>query len=411
MALTLLRGGTILAPAPLGTGDLVIAGRDILAVGPVSGPTGGSASGSASGLDPVPSDVVDCADLLVVPGVVDGHLHILGGGGGAGYHSRIPQLPADPVVEAGTTTCVGMPGVDPVTKSPEAMLAQAYALTATGPRTWAMAGGFHWPPPTVTGSVQRDLHLLPHLVGIKIALYEHRATCPDQTELVRLLRELEWAAGATGKACLLHVHLGTASGDPDLLPRALERSGADPARLQVTHANHTGGTLDLAAGLGRLGCWVDVNPLINPDRIPGAVAPVDAVRALLAAGVSAGRITLSSDGNASVPRVRPDGSAEPFAYRVELLPTVGALTAAGVLELPAALALVTTNPAAALRLVVGTLRTGAPADVAVLDADLRVRHVFRDGVPLVRHGRTVSPDPFRPLTSRRPGPVDSPGTA
>jgi len=385
MTVTVLRGGTVLTPAPAGTADVVVGARDILAVVP-------------AGDGPPDAAVEDCAGLLVVPGIVDGHLHILGGGGGSGYHTRIPELPADAIVTAGTTTCVGMPGVDPLSKSPEALLGRAYALPVTGPKAFAMAGGFHWPPPTLTGSVLRDLYLLPHVVGVKIALYESKATCPDAAELARLLRELEWAAGATGKACLLHVHLGTAvpAGD-DLLARALAESGADPGRLQVTHANYNTRTLDVAARLGAAGSWVDVNPLINPGRIAGAVEPTAAVAALLEHGVPPSRITLSSDGNASVPRTLPDGSTEPFAYRVELLPAVRALADAGVLDLPGALALVTANPAAALRLAgTGTLAAGAPADIAVLDDALRVRTVFRDGTAVVRDGRAVTPTPFRP---------------
>ncbi|MGW0588679.1 amidohydrolase family protein [Streptosporangium sp. NPDC002607] len=398
MTLTILHGGTVLTPRSAGIAEVVIGGRDILAVVPVDESRAGTPGGPVGIPTGPPGTVVhDCAGLIVAPGVVDGHLHILGGGGGSGYHSRIPELPADVIVEAGTTTCVGMPGVDPISKSPEALLARAYALPVTGPRAWAMAGGFHWPPPTVTGSLVRDLYLLPHLVGVKIALYEHKATCPDLAELTHLLRELEWAAGATGKACLLHVHLGTAVGDPDLLARALDGSGANPRRLQVTHANYSPATLDVAGRLGSAGSWVDVNPLINPARIAGAVAPTAAVAELLARGVPADQITLSSDGNASVPRTLPDGSWERFAHRVELLPTVRALAEAGILDLPDALALATRNPATALRLDgVGTLRPGGPADVAVLDMDLRVRRVFRDGVEVVRDGRATAPTPFRP---------------
>ncbi|WP_055478963.1 amidohydrolase family protein [Sphaerimonospora mesophila] len=398
MTLTILHGGTTLTPEPAGTADVVIGGRDILAVVPMDENRAGMPESPVALPTAPPGTVVhDCAGLIVVPGIVDGHLHILGGGGGSGYHSRIPELPADAIVEAGTTTCVGMPGVDPISKSPEALLARAYALPAIGPRAWAMAGGFHWPPPTVTGALVRDLYLLPHLLGVKVALYEHKATCPDLAELTRLLRELEWAAGATGKACLLHVHLGTAVGDPDLLVRALDGSGADPRRLQVTHANYSPATLDVAVRLGAAGSWVDVNPLINPARITGAVAPTTAVAESLARGVPADRITLSSDGNASVPRTLPDGSLERFAYRTELLPTVRSLTEEGILDLPDALALVTRNPAAALGLDgAGMLRPGVPADVAVLDMDLRVRRVFRDGVEVVRDGRATTPTPFRP---------------
>jgi beta-aspartyl-dipeptidase (metallo-type) len=383
---TLLHGGKVVGPDGLLPADVVLAGRDVVEVSP-NGATSSALREMAS---------VDCTDHYVTAGLVDGHVHILGGGGGSGYGSRIPELPADAILRAGTTTCVGMPGVDIVSKPIETMLARAYAMDRDGPRTRAMTGGFHWPAESLTGSLVRDLYLLPHLVGVKVALFERTATAPDHDELVVLLRQLQWAAAATGKGCLLHVHLGTQPGTRLDLLRALEASGADPQRLQVTHVNYCPDNLDAAAVLGVSGCWVDINPLIHPGRIAGSIDPVDSVRRLLEAGVPAERITLSSDGNASVPRTLPDSTTETFQYRLELLPTVRAIVSAGVLPIHAALALATRNPARALRLErVGVLEPGSAADVLVLDSRLSVRDVWSAGRTMVRDGRVLNPSPYQ----------------
>ena len=41
------------------------------------------------GLD---AEVIDGTGKLLVPGFVDAHVHILGGGGEGGYHTRTPEL-------------------------------------------------------------------------------------------------------------------------------------------------------------------------------------------------------------------------------------------------------------------------------------------------------------------------------
>ncbi|RKN12485.1 amidohydrolase family protein [Streptomyces radicis] len=389
MRTTILRGGSVLTPVGWADGDVLMAAGRVLAVTPLGGADAVRAwAGDAAEWD--------CRGLLVVPGLVDGHLHVLGGGGASGYGSRIPELPADAVLEAGITTCVAMPGVDTLTRNVESLLAKAAALSSAGVRTHAMLGGFAWPPPVLTGEPRRDLHALPQLVGVKIALGERLATAPDRVELARLLGELTWVAATTGRAALLHVHLGTRPGGTEPLEWALAESGADPARVQLTHANHSRDTLAAATALGLRGCRVDVNPLLHPGRVAGAVGPVAAVRHLLAAGVKAELLTLSSDGNASVPRVRPDGGREAFSHQLGLLTCVRDLVDGGVLGLDDALALVTAHPADALRLPdVGRIAPGAAADVVVTTHEPAVLHVFSGGEPRVVEGRAVAPSPFR----------------
>src|SRR5690606_4214391 len=124
--------------------------------------------------------------------------------------------------------------------------------------------------------------------------------------------------------------------------------------------------------------------------------PVEAVRKLLAARVPANRITVSSDGNASVPRVRPDGSLEAFSYQLGQLGMIRDLVSDGVVDTATALSFVTSNPARTLALEpVGTLAVGAPSDIIVLEKDFTVRHVIAGGQLVVRDRVAVTSSPFR----------------
>lgn len=391
MTTTLLTGGTVYSPDPLGRVDVLLVGTNVAAIFP-------HGKVAAAAVEGILGDVteIDCNGATLVPGLVDGHLHIIGGGGGQGTESRIPELPADAILEAGITTCVGMPGVDTVSRSPSALHARASALSRLGVRSFTMAGGFRWPAPTVSGDLFTDLYHLDGLLGVKIALGERLATAPDLAELTRLLTELQWLRGATGKAAVLHVHLGTRNSPVNLIRDALDASGADPSRVQITHANYSAATLDAAVELASIGCTIDVNPLLNPGRVAGAVAPVEAIRRLLSEGRGPEGITVSSDGNASVPRILPHGELERFSYQLSLLDLVSALVSEGVADLSTALGFVTRNPARALGIEpIGSIAVGAPADLVVLDDELAVRHVVASGRLVVRDGTATSPSQFR----------------
>jgi len=62
-------------------------------------------------------DVVDAADGLVVPGLVDPHEYLLGGSGEGGLELQTPMLSLREIVRAGVTTVVGTLGVDTTTLS------------------------------------------------------------------------------------------------------------------------------------------------------------------------------------------------------------------------------------------------------------------------------------------------------
>jgi beta-aspartyl-dipeptidase (metallo-type) len=372
---TLLTGGHVYCPEDRGIQDILTAGGRIIAVAPDlhSAPWGGV-------------EEVDCKGYSIVPGLVDSHLHIIGGGGNEGYSTRIPELWPGELLTAGITTAVGTPGIDMLTKGPEAILAKAYALAEDGVSTYMYIGGFQTPFRTLTGSVVRDLYLVEKVVGVKVALGERRASAVSDSWLVELARELEWCAGATGKACVLHAHLGDLEEPGRQLLQTIERSNVHIDRFHATHCNNTEATLQDAITLGREGCAVDCNPLLDPARglercIPFRVA----VGRLLEAGVALGSLTMSSDGNASVPP-RDGTSRAPYEkYLTSLWEGVVELVESHVLSLADALTLCTSNVSRILRLEShkGVISVGADADLLIVDGELKITTVYTGGRPAV----------------------------
>ena len=71
--LTVLRGGRIFAPGDMGRSDMLLCGDRIAAIEPsLPGPSG------------IRHAEVDISGMMVVPGFVDLHAHLTGGGGEGG---------------------------------------------------------------------------------------------------------------------------------------------------------------------------------------------------------------------------------------------------------------------------------------------------------------------------------------
>ena len=135
----LLRNADVFAPRPLGLQSLLLGGGKVLWMGP-----GGQLPSLPDALACLTAEI-DLAGLRLVPGLIDAHVHVTGGGGEAGFRTRVPAVPLSRFTHAGVTTVVGLLGTDDVTRGPRELLATIYALREEGLNAYCYAGGYHLP--------------------------------------------------------------------------------------------------------------------------------------------------------------------------------------------------------------------------------------------------------------------------
>jgi len=382
----LIENADVHSPAPLGRRCLLVGGGSVLWMG-----------AEAPELPAALRAEVDALDLegrRLIPGLIDGHVHVCGGGGEAGFHTRVPAQPLSRYTSAGVTTVIGLLGTDDVARGPRELLATVYALREEGLNAWALAGGYHLPAATLTGSLRGDLVFLEPLVGVgELAISDHRSSQPALDELLRVASDAHVAGLMTGRAGILHLHLGDGARGLELVRRALEVSELPPRVFNPTHVNRRRALFAEAVELARRGCVVDVTafPVAEGEDAYGAA---EAVERFLASGAPAGNLTVSSDAGGCLPCFDADGRVcrMDIGSSGALLATLRALLARGV-ALADALPPFTSNPARLLRLGnKGSIAPGTDADLVALEPDgaphtVIVRgHVHLAGGVVVRRG-------------------------
>jgi beta-aspartyl-dipeptidase (metallo-type) len=384
--LTLLRNVDAYAPEPLGPTDLLLAGGRIAAIGrDLGAPPSGW-----------PCEVVDGRGLHAVPGLIDLHTHMSGGGGEGGAHTRVPPVHLSAFTTAGVTTAVGLLGTDTCTRSMAELLACARGLEAHGLSAYCYTGGYPVPPLTLTGSARGDLVHVDRIVAIgETAISDHRSTQPTYEEFVRLAADAHVAGLMTQKAGLLHLHMGDGARGLSYVRRALDESELPARVFHPTHVNRNHRLWAEAKALTRRGVHIDITAGPPDDVGPGSAQALLDARA---DGVPWDRLTLSSDGGGCLPRFDADGVLVHMGVgsSASLLETLREVVGAGV-PLAEALAPVTSTPARLFRFHDrGRLAVGLRADVLLLDEALGVRALWGGGQPLVRDGAAVVRGLFEP---------------
>jgi beta-aspartyl-dipeptidase (metallo-type) len=388
VTLLLIRNANLYAPQPLGIRHLLIGAGRILWIGEETFDL------------PVPlrsvSRVVDAAGRPTVPGFIDGHVHVTGGGGEAGFRTRVPAVPLSRFTTAGITTVVGLLGTDDIVRGPGELLATLYALREEGLNAYGYAGGYHVPPATLTGSVRGDLVFVEALLGIgEVAISDHRSSQPTLDELLRIASECHVAGVMTGKAGILHLHLGDGPRGLDLIREALRQSELPARVFNPTHVNRRRALFAEALELARQGCTVDLTafPVAQGED---AYAAAEALERYLASGAPADRVTISSDAGGCLPCFDAEGRVTHMDVGSSgaLLDTLREALARG-LSLAAVLPAFTTNPAKLLRLArKGTVAAGHDADLVVLDESHRADTVVVRGEIHVIDRTCIRPGTF-----------------
>ena len=377
----LIKDGEVFAPESLGKRDILLAGRSIAAI----------EDAIPAGLNLNNLQVISAKGKLVVPGFIDSHVHILGGGGEGGFATRTPEIALTDITRAGVTTVVGCLGTDGFGRSLISLIAKARALEEEGVSTYLYVGSYQVPVRTMTGRIEDDLMLIDKFIGVgEIAISDHRSSQPTIDELARIAASARVGGMLSGKAGIVNVHLGDGVRKLAFLEEIAAKTEIPITQFLPTHINRNPDLFEHGIEYARRGGYVDLTTSATPQFLQkGEVKSSRGLKIMLERGVSSENITFSSDGQGSLPAFNAKG--ECIGLDVGSCQSLFKEVRDAVLEeqidIALALKVVTSNPARILKLSAkGWIKTGFDADLILLDQDtLEIDSVIAKGQPMILH--------------------------
>lgn len=387
----LIKNADLYAPEHLGRQDILMIGEQVALVAP-------EISGGVPGLE---TEVIDAAGRKVIPGYVDQHVHIIGGGGESGPYSRTPEVQLSAVTTAGVTTVVGVLGTDGTTRHLESLLAKARALDTEGITAYILTGSYEVPLNTILSDARRDIIVIDKVLGIgEVSISDHRSSLPSRDEIKRIASQARLGGMLSGKAGVLQFHMGSGKAGLTEVFAVLDETEIPAKHFIPTHVNRDEGLFRQAMDLARRGGYMDITSGIRKkDGFSGGIEPSVAIRMCWEAGVPMDHVTMSSDGNGGMSLTLPDGSQQLLVAQLASLheEVRDAVLTEGV-PLETAIRVAGENPARANGLWPrkGTLRPDSDGDLLILDEGMYIDTVVARGRVMVRGGKAVVKGTYEP---------------
>ena len=373
--LTLIKNANLYTPDPIGINDILLSGEKIIHID------------KKIELNGVPYQVIDADGKHVVPGFIDQHVHITGGGGQQGYASLVPEVTMSELVSCGVTTVLGMHGTDGFVKDLGTLYGKTKALDDDGLTAYMLTSYYGLPSKTLMGSVADDLIFIDKVIGCKLAMSDDRSSFPTELEILRLINQVRLGGFTSGKGGILHIHLGALPEGIEILLNIAQRYPTLISYLSPTHLIRTEALFEQAVALGKLGGMIDFSTGGTKFDTPHRC-----VMKALEAGVPIDRITFSSDGHGGVRRVNPttgEVTYRPAPLHLNFQEVVALVKEEG-LPLEQAVKLITANPARNLKLLhKGIIEVGADADFCFLSKDLELTDVIARGKQVMKEGQIL----------------------
>ncbi len=371
----LIKGAEVYAPEQLGKKDILIAGGQIEKVA-----------------DALPEyegcQVIDGNGKIVAPGIVDRHVHLTGGGGEGSFHTQAPPVQLSALIEGGVTTVVGLLGTDGISRSVENLVAKVKALKEEGISVYCCCGAYGYPSPTVTGSVSKDIMFVDEIIGLKLAVSDHRAPNISVEELIRLGSDVRTAGMLSGKAGIMTLHMGGDERGLEPVFEALERTSIPVKTFQPTHVGRSAKLQSDAFKLAKMGGTIDFTCGQFEKKFEELA---ESLRAAKAEGVPMEKVTISSDGQGSWSNYDAAGNLTEMG--VSSLDTVYRQIVYQVqkegMPLEEALSLGTSNVAKVLEIYPkkGAVCEGGDADVLIINSDMSLNTVIACGTIMMNEGK------------------------
>ncbi len=384
---TLIKGGDLYSPEKKGIKDILIVGRTIARI--------------SDRID-LPEDlrprVISASGKLVVPGWIDLHVHLLGGGGEGGPRTRTPEITLSKITRAGVTTVVGCLGTDDVSRRPEALLAKAMQLEEEGISTYIYSGSYQFPIATITGSLRKDIALIPKVIGVgEIAVSDHRSSQPTFEELCRVAAEARVGGMIGGKAGLVHLHMGSGPKRLDPIIQIVKETEIPIGQFLPTHLTRTEALFKQSIQFAKMGGNIDLT--VRGQDLHFSLTTVKALQMAMDERIPIEQITLSSDSNGSMPIFDENGKIIKLGVGdIQNLYLEGRGLAEAGFSLEDILKMVTSNPAkrAGIYQHKGSIEEGKDADLLILNPELKMEWVMAKGQMMVHNDEIIVRGTFEP---------------
>ena len=332
------------------------------------------------------AEIIDGTDRILTPGFIDCHVHVLGGGGEGGFANRTPEATMEGMTKFGVTTVVGCLGTDGIGRDMCALVAKTKGLNEQGMTAYCYTGSYQIPVRTLTDSITKDIMMIQEIIGTgEIAISDHRSSQPTFEEFARVVADTRLGGVLSGKAGIINVHLGDSRRCLDLIERVIDETEIPASQFLPTHINRNEMLFRKAITYALKGGAVDFTGNEDIDyweTICDEVRVCNGMKRMLDAGVNPNRITISSDGQGSLPIYNKQGEFLGMGVGQSscLLKEVKECVERTDIPLEIALSTITSNPAEILNLKgKGKIEEGYDADLCILDQSLQVMGVIAKG--------------------------------
>ena len=331
-------------------------------------------------------EIVDGTGKILTPGFIDCHVHVLGGGGEGGFANRTPEATMEGLTKFGVTTVVGCLGTDGIGRDMCALVAKTKGLNEQGMTAYCYTGSYQIPVRTLTDSITKDIMMIQEIIGTgEIAISDHRSSQPTFEEFARVAADTRLGGVLSGKAGIINVHLGDSLRCMDLIERVIDETEIPASQFLPTHVNRNEMLFRKAITYALKGGAVDFTGNEDIDyweTICDEVRVCNGMKRMLDAGVNPNRITISSDGQGSLPIYNKQGEFLGMGVGQSscLLKEVKECVERTDIPLEIALSAITSNPAETLNLKgKGKIEEGNDADLCILDQKLQITEVIAKG--------------------------------
>lgn len=329
--------------------------------------------------------VIDGEGMCLVPGLIDNHVHVTGGGGEGSFFTRTPEIQLSELIQAGITTVMGLIGTDGMTRSTENLYAKTRALNEEGVTAYMFTGAYGHPGPTITGEADRDIVFIDEVLGLKLAISDHRAPNVSLDELIRIASKTRVAGMLSGKPGVVILHMGDAESGLKPVFKAIEQTAIPAKIFRPTHVNRNTDLLEEGYEFISKGGFIDLTCGIKGQPKPG-----DCVAEAKRRGLDLENITFSSDGHGSWSNYAPDGTLLEIGVSgvASIYKEVKRMVQEMEMGLDEALPYLTSNVAKALEIYPqkGCVAEGADADLLLLDTNLEIHTVIAKGQIMMENG-------------------------